>query len=312
MSSCECDGVHLHLLSSRKPTMKRRNSPKGVSRLTGTIAYHQVDVKVLSRLGTQSGVYLYGCGMLSFDDYLSHLDADSHLLTAAAVRGMGAAVPGCPGWDVRDLVVHIAKVHSQKADIVEQGLVDRWPDRRELPADVDPLEWYRSEASRLCRVLAAADPSAPATTWAEEQTVGFWIRRMAQETVVHRVDAEQAHGYESAVDPELAVDGVAELFDVFITGYPDWGEYMAGDSVVRVETGGRSWTVRLGRFVGTKNGRDYDLPTTMPEPDAEPGAVVSGDPDRVLLWMWGRAPVADVTVAGDVNLAHELRKACSI
>lgn len=221
-------------------------------------------------------------------------------------------MPGCPDWSVRDLVVHTAEVHSQKADIVERGLVHEWPERPGMPDGADPLVWYRSEADRLYRVLSAAEPTSPAKTWAEEQTVGFWIRRMAQETVVHRVDAEQAHGYESAVDPELATDGVAELFDVFITGYPDWGTYVASDSVVRVETGSRSWTVRLGRFTGVKKGRDYDLPTAMLEPEAEPGAVISGEPDRVLLWMWGRAPLADVTVSGDEQIVHEFREVCSI
>jgi len=250
--------------------------------------------------------------MLSPTDFLAHLDADSHLLAAAAARGLAADVPGCPGWSVCDLLMHITRVHTEKADIVEGGHVNSWPPRPEPPQDVDPLDWYRSRADRLFRVLSAADPAAPAKTWADEQTVGFWIRRMAHETLVHRVDAEQAHGYESSVDPELAVDGVAELFDVFLTGYPEWGEYSPDAAVVRVATGDRSWTGRFGRFVGTKGGRDYDVPTLSLVEGSEPGAVVSGEPDRVLLWMWGRAPLSDVTVSGEPALAHRLREVCSI
>jgi uncharacterized protein (TIGR03083 family) len=250
--------------------------------------------------------------MLPYPEYLSHLDSDAHLLAAAAARGLDADVPGCPGWTVRDLVVHTAGVHIQKADIVEQGLVDEWAPHQSLPEGREPLDWYRSGANKLYRVLSAADPAAPAKTWADEQTVGFWIRRMAQETVVHRVDAEQAHGYESAVDRDLAVDGIAELFDVFISGYPDWSEYTPHDAVIRVESGDRSWTARFGRFVGSKRGNDYDEPTVVLEDGAEPGAVISGEPDRVLLWMWGRAPLNDVTVAGDIELARRLREVCSI
>ncbi|MDJ0662983.1 MAG: maleylpyruvate isomerase family mycothiol-dependent enzyme [Acidimicrobiia bacterium] len=250
--------------------------------------------------------------MLSHTDFLAHLDADSHLLAAAAARGLEPDVPCCPGWTVRDLMVHIGEVVSQKADIVEGGWVDEWPPRNKLPEGVGPLDWYRREAARLYRVLSAADPIAPAKTWADEQTVAFWIRRMAQETLVHRVDAEQAHGYESLVDPDLATDGVAELFDVFVTGYPEWGDYSPDAAVVRVETGNLSWTGRFGRFTGTKEGRDYDLPTLMLEEGAEPHAVVSGEPDRILLWMWGRAPLSDVTVTGELALAHRLREVCSI
>jgi uncharacterized protein (TIGR03083 family) len=250
--------------------------------------------------------------MLSYDEYLAHIDADSHLLAAAAARGLEASVPGAPDWTVRDLVIHTGEVHIQKTEIVDRGLVDEWPTLVSLPDGAEPLEWYRAGADRMYRVLSKADPAAPAKTWADEQTVGFWIRRMAQETVVHRVDAEQAHGYESPIDPDLATDGVAELFEVFITGYPDWGEFTPDDAVVRVETGGRDWTVRLGRFVGTKGDRDYDMSATVLEEGAAADAVVSGDPDRVLLWMWGRAPLEDVTVDGDVALAHRLREVCSI
>lgn len=250
--------------------------------------------------------------MLSYDDYLAHIDADSHLLAAAASRGMDAAVPGAPEWTVRDLVIHTAEVHSQKTKIVERGLVDEWPAVILLPDGMDPLDWFRTGADRMFRVLSTADPAAPAKTWADEQTVGFWIRRMAQETVVHRIDAEQAHGYESPIDPDLATDGVAELFDVFITGYPEWGEFFPDDAVVSVEVGNRSWAVRLGRFTGTKKDRHYDLPTTILEEDADPDTVITGDPDRVLLWMWGRAPLEDVTVKGDITLAHRLREVCSI
>jgi MDMPI C-terminal domain/Mycothiol maleylpyruvate isomerase N-terminal domain len=39
-----------------------------------------------------------------------------------------------------------------------------------------------------------------------DQTAGFWRRRMAQETVVHRVDAESAHGRASPVPAALAAE----------------------------------------------------------------------------------------------------------
>ncbi len=248
--------------------------------------------------------------MPSRDEFLAHLDADSHLFAAAAALGLEADVPGCPGWTVRDLVIHLGEVISQKADLVAGGWADAWPPRNHLPDGVEPLDWYRREASRLYEVLAVADPDAPAMTFGADRTVGFWIRRMAQETVVHRIDAEQAHGYESHVDPELAVDGVCELFDVYITGYPDWAEFQAGSDVVRVEVGDETRTVRLGRFTGVRNDRDYELPTTVFS-TADPHVVVSGRPDRVLLWMWGRAALEDVSITGDAGAARRFRTACA-
>jgi uncharacterized protein (TIGR03083 family) len=251
--------------------------------------------------------------MLPYPEYLAHLDADAHLLAAAAAKGLMPPVPGCPGWTVADLVDHVTRVHASRTDIVEQGLVDRWPSPRPRPEAMDPIAWYREGANRLSEALAAADPAAPAKTFSREQTVGFWIRRMAHETLVHRIDAEQAHGYESQVDPELATDGIAEVIEVFLTRFPgDWGEFSSGGTVVRVGTGDQSWTLQLGRFVGTRRGEIVDLPRAAVEHDADSVVTVSGDPGRVLLWMWGRAPLEDVTVTGDVAAAHQLREVCSI
>ena len=55
----------------------------------------------------------------------------------------------------------------------------------------------------------AREPGAPAPTWfGPDQTVGFWIRRMAQETVIHRIDAELAAGLPvTPVPGDLAADG---------------------------------------------------------------------------------------------------------
>ena len=45
----------------------------------------------------------------------------------------------------------------------------------------------------------------------------FWIRRMAQETVIHRVDAELALGEPFAPIPDdLALDGIDEVLERFL------------------------------------------------------------------------------------------------
>lgn len=50
--------------------------------------------------------------------------------------------------------------------------------------------------------------------------LAFWIRRMAHETAVHRVDAAQAVGERWRVDPELAADGVAEALELWLGWAP--------------------------------------------------------------------------------------------
>src|SRR4029453_10276847 len=63
----------------------------------------------------------------------------------------------------------------------------------------------------LLEALGSTDPATLLWTFhPPDQTAGFWRRRMAQETVVHRVDAESAHGRPRPVPAALAADGVDE------------------------------------------------------------------------------------------------------
>src|ERR1051326_790516 len=55
--------------------------------------------------------------------YIGALRREGELLAAAAERaGMGAAVPSCPDWTVRDLLKHTGYVHRWATDIVSRGL----------------------------------------------------------------------------------------------------------------------------------------------------------------------------------------------
>ena len=99
----------------------------------------------------------------------------------------------------------------------------------------------------LTAEFAARSPESPAFTWyGPDQTVGFWIRRMAQETVIHRVDAELGAGVASIapIPADLAHDGIDEFLVAFV-------EYGTRDVARRVQrsssrrpTGGRSGSRR--------------------------------------------------------------------
>ena len=77
---------------------------------------------------------------------------------------------------------------------------------------------------------------------------------MAQETVIHRIDAELGAGQPVAPVPaDLAVDGIDELLKVFVAyGVAEWGEYftdiLAGSPgrTYTVRTDGAAWRVRTG------------------------------------------------------------------
>jgi uncharacterized protein (TIGR03083 family) len=228
--------------------------------------------------------------------YLATLTSDSNLLGAAAATDLTAAVPFCPGWTVRDVVEHIAEVYEHKlAAIASHGERPQpWPPP--WPKDRDPLAWFSDARQRLVEVLTVADPMAPSWTWwPPDQTVGFWVRRMAHETAVHRVDVEAAVGTAQPIDADLALDGVDEVLHLMLAG--DWSTEPQPDltGIVEIATGGQSWRVAMAPeevIVGVTE---------------TASAIVSGEPSVVLLWLWGRARDG-VEITGQRTAAERLRK----
>jgi uncharacterized protein (TIGR03083 family) len=220
-----------------------------------------------------------------------------------------APVPSCPEWTVDDLVRHVAEVYLHKTECMRRGTFPRpWPPDLSGEPSLALLE--RSYAELTGEFAARAPESAAATWYEPEQTVGFWIRRMAQETVIHRVDAELAASVAVEEIPEdLAVDGIDEVLERFL-GYGShrWTEDFKPSlpdrelPPVLVATDGYGWLVRA-----TPDGASVEVAT----PRTEAPAVVTGDPVPLLLWLWrrpaGRLPADGVELDGDAELIDELR-----
>lgn len=239
---------------------------------------------------------------MDFAGYLDSLASDGALLSKAArALPFDTPLPSCPGWTVRDLLAHTGGVHRGRGEVVRRRLTTR-PDveAAEPPADDRLIDWYDEGLAELLAVLRSTDPATPMWTWwPPDQTAGFWYRRMAQETVVHRVDAELAAGHPSQVEDDLAVDGVDEVLDCFLSG--DWSDEpqpMPGSGQrVRVSTGRRSWLVTL-----------QSTSVELSRGDGEADGTVGGSPAGVLLWLWGRAPDDAVEWSGDAAAVRLLRR----
>ncbi len=137
------------------------------------------------------------------------------LADAAEAAGPAAPIPGCPGWDVAELVWHLTEVQYFWAEIVARRLQD--PEavaRLERPEGFPALlARCRSGVEHLASTLAAADPATPVWTWARRKDAGFVIRHQAQEAAVHRWDAEHAAGRAFSIEPDLAADSIDEFLE---------------------------------------------------------------------------------------------------
>lgn len=225
---------------------------------------------------------------LDLDQYRRYLEKDYgrmlELTRSAQDDGsLSARVPSCPGWDIGELVRHTALLYLQKAEVIRTGVK---PTGRWIPEDVlalDPAAQLELGYARLTGEFDSHQPSDPAESWMpDDQTVGFWIRRLTHETAIHRYDLETAVGDVQPVDAELAIDGIDEVLTVMVQrgrsmrGSEPNPEGVTGSVVL--ENGGKSW------FVGLL---PHDIEVAREAGDA-PDAVISGEPSDVLLWLWGR------------------------
>jgi uncharacterized protein (TIGR03083 family) len=218
---------------------------------------------------------------------------------------LDAKVPSCPDWTTADLLRHVGEVYLHKTECMR---LDREPDPwpPEGLASEPPLDLLDRSYSALTSEFAARRPEDHAFTWyGPDQSVGFWIRRMAQETVIHRVDAELAAGAQVAAIPDdLAADGIDELLAIFVQfGTTNYLEYfpeltgLAGDRAVSVVTPQRSWLLSL-----TPTG------ARVAEPGPDHARVtVEGPAQEVLLRLWNRGGQG-VTVTGDEETAALLHQ----
>src|SRR3954453_21869675 len=231
---------------------------------------------------------------------LAQLATDGAALRDAATD-LDAAVSTCPGWSVRDAVEHTAVVYAHKATIIEgsmDGPPADWP-----PTFVydDVREFYDEQLHRVIEALRTRDPATSVWTWyPPDQTVGFWVRRMMQETVIHRADVESAVGRTPDVPDEVAADGINELLELMVCN--DDEEFYEGHvpgrgQRIAIATAGSAWTVTLGPKTASF--------TRELAPDADVSLAGKGGP--MLLALWNRLPYSAVTATGDESALADLR-----
>ena len=232
---------------------------------------------------------------MEYADYCTALRREGHALTAAASgAGVDAPVVSCPEWKIADLLGHVGRLHRWVASIVEavgDDPSDHWSDA-EPPPPADRLEWFDGGVDLVTDALARVGPTTPAWSWTTDRTAGFWARRQANETAVHRWDAQTATGNTGPIEHALAVDGIDEYFGLI----PFWKRAPelngAGESMhLHATDGDGEWFVRLAAdgVVVTNEHAKADVALRAPASDLG-------------LFLYGRVAPTVGEVFGDASL----------
>ncbi|MEU3453966.1 maleylpyruvate isomerase family mycothiol-dependent enzyme [Micromonospora sp. NPDC006766] len=227
---------------------------------------------------------------------------------AAAVSEAPPETPvlSCPGWTVSNLTHHLARAYVWTRTVLAAGTTSR-PERHdpEPPAGLTPVEWYRREYDQLVAAFEAVDPEAPAWNFAPQpKKAGFWPRRMALETAVHRWDAQLAIGAGEPVEAKLAADGVSEALDTWLpAGRRIHSGQWHGVVQLTATDAAQEWYLRLrGEGVAL-----LDTATILDHDDHRARAQVTGTASDLLLSLMGRISFDALGVAGDRQLLDGLR-----
>ena len=229
-------------------------------------------------------------------DHLAHLRRDGARFAELARSGdPSARVPCCPDWAFADLVGHLGGVHRVQRQRILSGTAERTDVVRPTPPSDGLADWYDEGLAALVDAIETTDPARPAWNWSahEPKTAAFWPRRMAQETAVHRWDAESSVADTTPIDPELAADGVDEWLAVHLDSDiqdPDTEPPPPDTGTLHLhctDTPGEWWAALTGR----------DLTVVREHRKADVAA--RGRAEDLLLVCWRRRPTSAVEVLGD-------------
>ncbi len=256
---------------------------------------------------------------LTEQSYLAHLDSDVEALLHSSVD-YSLRVPGCSEWNLGDLLGHLVAVYRHKIVTLETGQRPSPGSWTGLGQREDPRAALESAYQRLRELLHELAPEHPAWTFSEsEQTVAFWHRRMAQETAIHRWDAQSARGVETAepIETDLADDGIDEflgwlqgVFEPALDPVLDSGNDDKDDdkddgegtatATLLLQTQSHAWLVALRAGTATVVGRPASL-------DVAADATLRGSASGLVLEVWGRPGEHEVETIGNSAVIAEFR-----
>jgi uncharacterized protein (TIGR03083 family) len=240
--------------------------------------------------------------VLDVEPLLAEVTGSSAMLAdIAAGADLTTRVPTCPDWTLRQLFTHVGRAHRWATAIVATRAAEPIP-MREVPdgrLPDDPAEhagWLRRGASGLAEAVHGAG-SEPVWTFLGQRPAGFWARRMAHETAVHRADGQFAVGQRPVIDPVIAADGIDEWLGLQAAGGDRPAAALPEGAVLHLHatdagiTG--EWLIRGG-----------DQRISVEHGHGKGDAAVRGPASVLLLTLLRRLPADDpaVQVLGDRTL----------
>jgi len=219
-------------------------------------------------------------------------------LTSALDVDLAIPVPDCPGWSLRDLVVHTGRVYASVAAVVTARATEPVrpsPSTRLADDATDEVarEWFVERRREVEEALRELTPDTPVWTWSNEQNGAFYRRRMVHETAVHLADVRRARGQTIELDRDVSVDGIDEFFDIMVPRSVTTKPLPSGSLHLHCTDGPGEWLATpLGSSI------------VVTREHAKGAVAWRGPAHSLLLAVWGRVDPA-LDVVGDESVSSE-------
>jgi uncharacterized protein (TIGR03083 family) len=224
------------------------------------------------------------------------IEQSSAMVDTVGNGALDAPVPGCPGWSLADLAIHVGGIQRWATDIVTTGeraaggLVE--PDHPSTAA-----AFLAGGTGPLVAALDAADPDAPCWNFSGQQlTKRFWPRRQALEVSFHRWDADSAVRADPApVEAAVAADAIDEFVRMVM------GRVV---SRTKADLSGLIGDVHLHctDTLGEWTFEAVDGALRVVDGHAKAAAAVRGPASDLALFLYNRVPADRVELFGDTAL----------
>ena len=223
------------------------------------------------------------------EQFQQALEESSQQFAQLIAQGnLDAPVASCPGWTLTELAQHMCGTQRWSTHALITGERGEHP---QAPAQRNELLAYFNEGMReLLEASRSIDPQRPTWSFGPEPRIAqFWTRRQAHEVTIHLWDAYSSQGQEYEIPEDLAIDGLAEIVEVF---FP-----------MRMKRG------NVGPLPQTLVLAPNDLTTTFElttnTENNGPRITIHGPAADLLLLLWGRKSLTELQIEGDATLAKE-------
>lgn len=232
--------------------------------------------------------------MLNHDERVATAREVVAYLASRTPQEMSAQVPNCPGWTVRNALVHVGRVGIAWRSMMLATPED--PDSRVrgyAEADLKPegasadevaswaysaLDVLHGDVDRLCYFSMSGGSG----------TVGDWAWHCSTELSIHRLDVESALDQQYSMTDAQAIDAISYSCELFLPAFRRVTESDPG--ALRLQLLDAAGSV---------------IATDETQSDAGRSVVVRGPAVEVLLAMWGRANVDVEVVHGDPGVLSD-------